>query len=131
MKPSFSKQNKALNIVIYAQSGILAGDLAALLSGHNTVNRQTSLPDVLTSINHKTDVLLLVGGGLQTPLPDPSPALLAAKASHCKVIMLGDWPGYNQKQLLEKDLGSVTTFTEIPSPAALFELIGSIAKNLD
>ena len=125
MKPSFSKLNKALNIVIYAQSGILAGDLAALLSGHNTVDRQTSLPDVLISLNDQTDVLLLVGGGLQTPLPDPSPALLAAKKVHCKVIMLGDWPGYKQKQLIEKDLGSVTTLAEIPSPADLFQIIGS------
>jgi hypothetical protein len=129
MKPSFSKLNKALNIVIYAQSGILAGDLAALLSGHNTVDRQTSLPEVLTTLNDKTDVLLLVGGGLQSPLPDPAPALLAAKKVHCKVIMLGEWPGYKQKQLLEKDLGFVTTFTEIPSPAALFEIIGSKTKS--
>ena len=126
MKPL--KQNEVLNIVIYAQSGILAGDLAALLSGSNIVNRQTSLPGVINSINSQTDVLLLVAGGLDAPLPDPADVLMVAEQFNCKVIMLGNWPGTRQHESNERNPGSVITFSEIPTPAALFEIIGTTAS---
>lgn len=125
MNEAFLKQKKSKNILIYAQSGILAGDLAALLSGQNTVDRQTSLPGVLKSLNSKTDVLLLVGAKFeQKQAADPSATLAKAEVCNCRVIVLGDWPGDWQKQLGNNRKSSVTVLAEIPSPAALFDIIG-------
>ncbi len=131
MRPLKSKVIESLKIVIYAQSGILAGDLAALLSGHHTVDRQTSLPGVLSSLKFKTDILLMVGGAFNANLPDPTPALFAAKEAHCKVIMLGAWPGQWQEQMQKNNLGPVITLAEIPAPKALFEVIGGVARESD
>ncbi len=124
MKPLKSKSMESLNIVIYAQSGILAGDLAALLSGHHTVDRQTSLPGVLKSLNFKTDVLLLVSGETVERLPDPTPVLAAAIEACCRVIMLGSWPGLWREFVSKNKSGFIVNLTEIPSPAVLFRLIG-------
>jgi len=124
MKPSIAKQIKGLNIVIYAQSGILAGDLAALLSGQNTVDRITSLPGIIKSINSQTDLLLLVSGGPPARKPDLLLVLMAAKQVGCKVIMLGDWSGFGRQHCSSAG-DSVTILEEIPSPLALFEIIGS------
>jgi len=131
MKPSRLQHKPSLNIVIYAQSGILAGDLAALLSGNNTVNRQTTMTGVFKALGEETDLLLLVSDGAGKPLPDPADILEMANRCHCKVIILGDWPGAWQKKTGKNIPGSITAFSDIPTPAALFEIIGKTAKESD
>ena len=125
MKPSIAKQITSLNIVIYAKNGILAGDFAALLSGHNTVDRQTSLPGLIKSINSNVDLLLLVGGGTTTNPSELSPVLTVAEKFGVKVIILGKWSGLKETQPSKSLSDSVIILEEIPSPLALFEIIGS------
>lgn len=131
MKPSIVKQIKSLNIVIYAKNGILAGDLAALLSGYNTVDRQTSLPGLLKTINTNVDLLLLVAGGTTTSPSELTPVLTAAEKFGCKVIILGKWSGFEENQSSNTQSDSVIVLEEIPSPVALFEIIHSTTGGLN
>lgn len=49
-------------IVIFAESGLLAGDLAALLSGLFRVERVTSVPGAFLSLDHHPRALIFVEG---------------------------------------------------------------------
>lgn len=52
-------------IVIYAESGLLAGDLTALLSGLFRVERVTSVPGAILALDqHPTAMILVEGSSL-------------------------------------------------------------------
>ncbi len=119
MKPMMEKSGQALNIIIYAQSGVLAGDLAALLSGHHHVDLQTNLNSIINAMNLKTDILLLVKDNQSIEPLDPTIVLKVAEKTNCKVIMLGDWKEIPN----EKYKNRVDLLPRMPSPKVLLDII--------
>ncbi len=119
MKPMMEKSGQALNIIIYAQSGVLAGDLAALLSGHHHVDLQTNLYGIINALTLKTDILLLVKDNQSIEPLDSTVVLKAAGKTNCKVIMLGDWKEITS----EKYNNRVEILPRMPSPTVLLDII--------
>ena len=119
MKPKLGNADQIFNIIIYAQSGALAGDLAALLSGHHNVNLQTNLSGVLHAIKSTTNVLLMVKDNLYEEHVNPVEVLMAVRGIACKVIFLGQWEKIDWKSYSN----NVVVMPEIPSPSVLLEVI--------
>lgn len=76
-------------IIIFAESGLLAGDLAAWLSGRFAVDRVTSTPGANNSVDRGARALILLNSESQ-PLARPVLDLVEnCLAVGCAVIMLG------------------------------------------
>ena len=111
-----SDPDASRRIIIFAESGLLAGDLAAWLSGRFLVERVTSVPGAALALGQPAGALVLVEGGSlagSSPLIDLVGQGLSAG---CKVLVLGADP-----KLLPGDWDEkVTFFKAIPEPTELF-----------
>ncbi len=115
--------NKQLPVVaIFAESGPLAGDLAACLSGRFRVDRVTSLQGALKSVGSGCRALLILRGTQDEFGPACTDLVKQAVADSCRVLILGSG-GLG----LESELGAkVVCLPPLPSPQILFENLSDL-----
>ncbi|MDX2475054.1 MAG: hypothetical protein QNL91_15270 [Candidatus Krumholzibacteria bacterium] len=115
--------NRQLPVVaIFAESGPLAGDLAACLSGRFRVDRVTSLQGALKSISSGCRALLILRGTQDEFGPACTDLVKQAVADSCRVLILGSG-GLG----LESELGAkVVCLPPLPSPQILFENLSDL-----
>jgi hypothetical protein len=104
-------------VIIYSESGPLAGDLGACLSGRFAVERVTSLAAAGCALDQPAGALLVVPGRREGSGADCASLLRRAVDSGCRVLFLGALDSD-----LEDDLkAKIVVMTPYPSPALLFE----------
>ncbi len=115
--------NRQLPVVaIFAESGPLAGDLAACLSGRFCIDRVTSLQGALKSIGSGCRALLILRGTQDEFGPACTDLVKQAVADSCRVLILGSG-GLG----LESELGAkVVCLPPLPSPQILFENLSDL-----
>ncbi len=119
MEPKPIKSTDVLNIIIYAQSGFLAGDLGALLSGYHQVDLQTSISAVVEAISPDSDVVLLISGVASGNSESPDEIIDAVSHVGGRVILLGQWPLSYQNSAKPW----IVRLKDIPAPGELFRII--------
>ena len=119
MKQAAAKQKAPLKVLIFAQSGALAGDLAALLSGSHQVDLLTNSNRILNTINPQIDVLVLVKDPDREHEVDPLSLLAAASRAHCRIVLLGDW----REAVWSRCQQGVLLMPKLPSPTILLDAI--------
>ena len=103
-------------VIIFSDSGPLAGDLGACLSGRFLVHRVTSLSAASLALNHHPEALLVVPGTKTTLGPEFIPLYKRAIKRNCRVLLLGcAQPGLDG-DLQEK----IQVLPQFPSPDILF-----------
>ena len=103
-------------VVILAETGPLAGDLAACLSGRFRVERATSLQAALKSVASGCRALLILGGSQDEFGPGHADLVRQAAGADCRVLILG--PGGLG---LEGETGlGIVRLPSLPSPQQLF-----------
>lgn len=108
--------DKFPRLVIYSDSGPLAGDLGACLSGRFLVQRVTSLSAANLAIDRHSAALLVVSGRSTTLGPELIPLYRRAVKHHCRILLLGcDQSGLDH-DLQEK----IKVLPQFPSPELLF-----------
>lgn len=104
-------------VIIYSESGPLAGDLGACLSGRFCVERVTSLVAAGKALERPVAALLVVPSRRGRMGSECLPLIRHAVDRSCRVILLGDIPPQMDEGLRKK----MVVLPEIPSPAVLFE----------
>ena len=104
-------------VIIFSESGPLAGDLSAILAGRFDVERVTSLQGAVAALERPSTALLFVPGHRDGVRPECFPLFRQAVENGCRVLLLGCVrPG------LEEDLqGRVEVMPHFPSPEELFQ----------
>ena len=116
---------KVPRLIIYSDSGPLAGDLGACLSGRFLIQRVTSLSAATLAIDQHSAALLVVPGRRTTLGPELIPLYRRAVKHHCRVLLLGcDQSGLDQ-DLQEK----IQVLPQFPSPEILFNSLLNGEKN--
>ena len=109
-------------IIIFSESGPLAGDLGACLAGRFAVERVTSLSVAGSALDQPSDALLVVPGQRDRMGPECIPLLQRAVDSDCRVLLVG---GINFE--LDEDLkGKIVELPPFPSPALLFDRLSGL-----
>ena len=104
-------------IIIFSESGPLAGDLGACLSGRFAVERVTSLAAAVSALDRPSDALLVVPARSDRGGAECIPLFQRAVESDCRVLLVG---GINFE--FDEDLkGKIVELPPFPSPALLFE----------
>ena len=110
------------SITIFAESGPLAGDLAACLSGRFDVERVTSLQDASYSLAHGCQAMLILRGAQDELGSARIDLIKQAVGDRCRVLILGSG-GLD----LETDLDAkVIHLPPLPSPQLLFETLADL-----
>ena len=121
MQPELVSRNLPV-VTIFAESGPLAGDLAACLSGRFCIDRVTSLQGALKSVGTGCQALLILRGAEEECGPACSDLVKQALNDKCRVLILGSG-GLG----LESDLdGKVVHLPPLPSPQTLFENLSDL-----
>ena len=108
--------DKIPRLIIYSESGPLAGDLGACLSGRFFVQRVTSLSAANLAIDQHSTALLVVPGRRAMLGPEFIPLYRRAVKHHCRILLLGcDQSGLDE-DLQEK----IQVLPQFPSPEFLF-----------
>lgn len=114
-------------IIIFAESGLLAGDLAAWLSGRFAVERATSIPGAGNAVDHGAQALILVGAEFQ-PLTKPLRALVdRCLEVGCGVIMLGG----DATTCPDSWRGRVCLLAALPQPNEVFSALSAMVRHAD
>jgi len=104
-------------VIIFSESGPLAGDLGACLAGRFAVERVTSLSAAGSALDHPSDALLVVPGRRDHVGAECIPLFRRAVGCGCRVLLLG---GIHPE--LDEDLkDKIIELPLFPSPALLFE----------
>ena len=104
-------------VIIFSESGPLAGDLGACLSGRFAVERVTSLSGAGNALDRPAAALLVVPGRRDRVGSECIPLFRRAVESGCRVLLLGGF----QSELDEDLKGKIVALPPFPSPALLFE----------
>ena len=104
-------------VIIFSESGPLAGDLGACLSGRFAVERVTSLSGAGNALDRPAAALLVVPGRRDSVGSECIPLFRQAVESGCRVLLLGGF----QSELDEDLKGKIVALPPFPSPALLFE----------
>ena len=103
-------------VIIFSDSGPLAGDLGACLSGRFLVQRVTSLSAADLALNDHSEALLVVPGREATVGPEFIPLFRRAVKRNCRVLLLGCVQPDLDEDLREK----IQVLPQFPSPDLLF-----------
>ena len=103
-------------VIIFSESGPLAGDLGACLSGCFSVERVTSLAGARNALERPTAALLMVPARRDRVGIECIPLFRQAVACGCRVILLGGLPPGLDEELQEQ----VVAMPQFPSPSVLF-----------
>ncbi len=104
-------------VIIFSESGPLAGDLGACLSGRFAVERVTSLSGAGNALDRPSAALLVVPGRRDLVGAECIPLFRRAVDSGCRVLLLGGIQAELDEDLKEK----IVELPPFPSPALLFE----------
>jgi len=111
-------------VIIYSESGPLAGDLGACLSGRFAVERVTSLAGADNALNNPAAALLIVPSRRDRVVPEYNPLFRRAVDSGCRVLLLG-----GAHPDLDEDLqGKIIALPQFPRPAQLFEGLSGLPQ---
>jgi len=111
-------------VIIFSESGPLAGDLGACLSGRFAVERVTSLSGAGNALDRPSAALLIVPGRRDRVGPECISLFRRAVDSGCRVLLLGDVHPELDEDLKEK----IIELPPFPSPALLFEGLSGLPK---
>ena len=109
-------------VIIFSESGPLAGDLGACLSGRFAVERVTSLSGAGDALDRPSVALLIVPGRRDRVGPECTSLFRRALDSGCRVLLLGGVHPELDKDLKEK----IIELPPLPSPALLFERLSGL-----
>lgn len=113
-------------VTILAESGPLAGDLAACLSGRFDIERVTSPQSALRSLVRGCRALLILGGAQAECEPARIDLVKRAIGARCRVLILGSG-GLG----LDQDLDAkVIHLPPLPSPDELFRTLAGLEPQL-
>lgn len=84
---------RGARVVVYAESGLLAGDLAAWLSGSFRVERTTSLAGTRLALSQGAAALIIIGAEVITAGGGISQLVEQGEGAGCRLILLGAEPG--------------------------------------
>ena len=104
-------------VIIFSESGPLAGDLGACLSGRFAVERVTSLSGAGSALDRPAAAILIVPGRRDRVGAECIPLFRRAVDIGCRVLLLGGI----QAELDEDLKGKIVELPPFPSPALLFE----------
>jgi len=104
-------------VIIFSESGPLAGDLGACLSGRFAVERVTSLSGAGSALDRPAAAILIVPGRRDRVGAECIPLFRRAVDIGCRVLLLGGI----QAELDENLKGKIVELPPFPSPALLFE----------
>ncbi len=125
MQPQLNGSNLP-RITIFAESGPLAGDLAACLSGRFDIDRVTSLQGALKSLALGCQAMLILRGVQEEFGPARVDLVKQAVGDECRVLILGSG-GLG----LESDLeAKVIHLPPLPSPQILFETLSGLELDM-
>ncbi len=118
--------NALPRITIFAESGPLAGDLAACLSGRFKIERVTSPQGALISLASGCQAMLILRDAQEEFEPARVEVIKKAVTSRCRVLLLG--PGGLG---LEQDLDAqVIHLPPLPSLPELFATLSGLGPDL-
>ena len=103
-------------LIIFSDSGPLAGDLGACLSGRFHVQRVTSLSAADLALDQRSEALLVVPGRKATLGPEFIPLFRRAVEKNCRVLLLGCVQPELDEDLQEK----IQVLPQFPNPDLLF-----------
>ncbi len=126
MQPQANGRNLP-EITIFAESGPLAGDLAACLSGRFVIDRVTSLQGALKSLAHGCRALIILGNTQAEFGPAGVDLVEQAVSGHCRVLVLGSGGLGLESELDTK----VVHLPPLPSPQILFDALSGLRTGLD
>jgi len=109
--------NDLPRVIIFSESGPLAGDLGACLAGRFAVERVTSLSGAGTALDRPSAALLVVPGRRDRVGSEYISLFRRAVAGGCRVLLLGGHHAEIDEDLKEK----IVELPQLPSPALLFE----------
>jgi len=104
-------------VIIFSESGPLAGDLGACLSGRFAVERVTSLSGAGNALDRPAAALLIVPGRRDRVGSECIPLFRRAVDIGCRVLLLGGIQAELDENLKEK----IVELPPFPSPALLFD----------
>jgi hypothetical protein len=110
-------------VVIYSESGPLAGDLSACLVSRFIVERVTSLKAARSALETPSVALLIVPSQRDQVGPECLPLVRRALGRGCRVLLLGQ-AGFPLGEDLE---GMVRELPTMPSPEELFAGLKGLA----
>ena len=109
-------------VTIFAESGPLAGDLAACLSGRFDIDRVTSPRGALRSLARGCQALIILRGVQEDFGPAGIDLVEQAVGDHCRVLILGSG-GLGLESNLDTE---VIYLPPLPSPQVLFETLSAL-----
>jgi len=121
MKPD-TDNNNLPRVTIFAESGPLAGDVAACLSGHFQIERVTGRAMALRSLHDGCQAMLLMGWVRDELGPADADLIKQALGVKCRVLVLGTG-GLGLGPELDN---SVIHLPSLPSPQVLFENLNGL-----
>ena len=109
-------------VIIFSESGPLAGDLGACLSGRFAVERVTSLSAAYSALDTPADALLVVPGRSDRVGAECIPLFQRAADCSCRVLLLGGIH-FELDEVLKKKIVELPPF---PSPVLLFDRLSGL-----
>lgn len=107
--------NDPVRVIIYAESGLLAGDLAALLSAKFQVKRATTLGAAAQALRDRAHALILVDGRELTRSEALKSLAGTAVVAGVMVLVLGGDPSLLSSELA----GQLTFLPTLPGPGVI------------
>jgi hypothetical protein len=102
-------------VVIFAESGPLAGDLAAVLSSRFELIRSTNLAGVQEALAGRPAAMIVLVEDMGYPAPGYEGLLNRALEANCRIIVIGDCALGSESHLASR----ILLFPQMPSPAEI------------
>jgi hypothetical protein len=109
-------------IVIFAECGLLAGDLTAMLSGRFSVTRATSISGARQALATRPEALIIVEGMDLARNQKLLDLVEASRAESCRVLLLGAQPGSCPSHWTD----TVIFLQSMPQPVELFQALNDL-----
>ena len=104
-------------VIIFSESGPLAGDLGACLSGRFAVERVSNLTAAARAFDCPVGALFIVPSRRDPVGPEFNPLFRRAVEGGCRIFLLGNLDSDLDENLKDK----ITVLPPYPSPTLLFE----------
>ena len=104
-------------VIIFSESGPLAGDLGAYLSGRFAVERVSNLTAADRALDRPAGALFIIPSRRDPVGVEFNPVFRRAVEGGCRIFMLGNLDSELDENLKDK----ITVLPPYPSPALLFE----------
>ena len=109
-------------VIILAESGLLAGDLAAWLSSRSLVERVTSIPGAVLAFRRTACALIIVEGEELTGDSPLAEVVLKALDTGCRILVLGA----DRRACPAEWTNRVIHLKAVPHPSELFVALNGL-----